>query len=261
MKKIVNLLLVMMVALAAGSCGRNDAALKAQIESGNKHCPMSLGQAGKITKMTYDESDRMVDFVITVNKKFVDIEDLRADEESSKEAIRLAFSQGDLNKLLKMMADADAGLKVTYKDRVTKEDFEIDFSAEEMKKILDNPMTKEETNRLLLANQVKSEKKKLPYNIEKGLKVVNIEDAGSNLVYTCEVDENLYEIDEMTNAKDELKKNMRGMMRDPAMKKQAEILSSLNKGFEYKYVGQPSGKTVTVSFTAEELGEISGKRK
>ncbi|MDE6682616.1 MAG: hypothetical protein K2J87_04245 [Muribaculaceae bacterium] len=49
------------------------------------------------------------------------------------------------------------------------------------------------------------------------------------------------------------------MMKDRSMRQQAEVLSSLNKGFEYDYVGKTSGKNVVVAFTAKELAEIVGK--
>lgn len=262
MKKCINLLMVVMLAVMASACGgKNDAVLKAQIESGKKHCPMSLGMAGKLTSMSYDEDNKEVNFVITLNKNVTDVNDLKADPETSRTSMRLALSKGDMKKLLEMMVDAGASLDVTYKNRGSKDEFELKFTPEELKEILDNPMSEEEVNKLLLSNQVKSEKNRLPYTIDRGLKVTGIEDNGSSLVYTCEVDENLYEMPDMEKMKDELKKDMRKMLRDRAMRKQAEILASLNKGFEYKYVGNKSGSIVTVTFTAAELGEIAGKKK
>lgn len=261
MKKCLNMLLLLVMCVTMAGCGGSDKVLKEQIESGKKHCPMSLGMAGKLTTMSYDESKREVKFVITLNKQISDVKDLQQDPESARQAMRLALQKGNMKKLLEMMVDAEASLNITYKNRGSKDEFTLNFSAAELKEILDNPMSEEETNKLSLQNQINSEKKRLPYKIERGLNVVGIEDNGSSLVYKCEVDEDLYDIDEMANSKDELKENMRKMMKDPAMRQQAEVLSSLNKGFEYNYSGKSSGKNVVVAFTADELAEVVGKKK
>ncbi|MDE6755461.1 MAG: hypothetical protein K2J82_12755 [Muribaculaceae bacterium] len=260
MKKCINFFMLLVMVLALAGCGANDRMLKAQIENGKKHCPISLGMAGKLTSMSYDDSNREVKFVITLNKQVSDIKNLQADPESARQTMRLALQKGNMKQLLEMMVDAEASLNITYKNKGSKEEFVLNFSSEELKNILDNPMTEEETNKLMLQTQINSEKNRLPYKIEKGLNVVGIEDNGSSLVYVCEVDEDLYDIDEMGKAKEELKDNMRKMMKDRAMRQQAEILSSLNKGFEYKYVGKTSGKNVIVAFSSAELGEIVGKK-
>ncbi|MBD5387105.1 hypothetical protein HDR70_04395 [bacterium] len=260
MKKCINLLLFIILTLAVSSCA-GDSALKMQIESGKKHCPMNLGMAGKLTSMSYNEKDREVEFVITLNKQVTDVNDLKQDPQSAREAMRLALSKGDMNKLLKMMVDAEASLKVIYKNRGSKDEFTVDFPASELKEIYDNPMDENAVNKLMLENQIKSERNRLPYNIDKGLKVTEIKDNGSSLIYVCEVDEDMYEIDNMVDGKEELKKNMKDMLKDRTMRKQAEILAALNKGFEYDYVGKPSGKTVVISFSAAELAEIAGKSK
>lgn len=259
MKKCLNLLVLLVMCVAMAGCGGSDKVLKAQIESGKKHCPMSLGMAGKLTSMAYDESNREVKFVISLNKQISNVKDLQQDPETARQAMRLALQKGNMKKLLEMMVDADASLNITYKNRGSKDEFTLNFTAPELKEILDNPMSEEETNKLMLQNQLKSEKNRLPYKIDRGLNVVGIEDNGNMLVYKCEVDEDLYDIDEMGNSKEELKENMRKMMKDRSMRQQAEILSSLNKGFEYDYVGKTSGKSVIVAFTAKELGEIVGK--
>lgn len=261
MKKVLNLLLFVALTLSLAACGGNDRVLKAQIESGQKHCPMNLGIAGKLTSMTYDESSREVTFELSLNKQVMDVNDIKQYPEIARETIRLALSQGDMKKLVYMMADADASLKVIYKNKGSKDEYDITFSADEIKEIKNNPMTEEDTNRLLLQTQLKGEKARLPYKVADGLKMVDINDQGNTVVYTCEVNEDLYDVDDMGNAKEELKEDMRKMLRDRTMRKQAEILSSLGKGFEYKYVGTTSGKTVNVVFTAEELGEIAKKAK
>ncbi|MDE6716865.1 MAG: hypothetical protein K2J70_01620 [Muribaculaceae bacterium] len=258
MKKCINLLMIVLLAVLAGACGgKNDAVLKAQIESGKKHCPMNLGMAGKLTSMSYDDKTREVEFVITLNKQMTDVNELKADPENAKEMMRLALSKGNMKKLVDMMVDADASLKVTYKNRGSKDDFSIQFPAEEIKNISENPMSEEDTNKLLLSTQLKSEKKKLPYSIDRGLKVTGIEDNGSSLVYVCEVDEDLYDMPDMEKSKAELKENMGKMLKDRSMRQQAEVLASLKKGFEYRYVGKSSGNTVTVAFTPDELADIA----
>lgn len=260
MKKTLYLILVEIIFLAMASCNGGDALLKAQIESGKKHCPMSLGIAGKLTDMSYDESSHEVNFVITLNKQISDVKTLQDDPSSARQAMRLSLQKGNMKKLLEMMVDANASLEITYKNRGSRDEFKLNYSAAELKEILDNPMSEEETNRLLLSNQVNSEKRRMPYTIERGLKVIDLQDNEDALVYVCEVNEDLYDIDEMENSRDELKANMRQLLKDPAMRQQAEILSSLGKGFEYDYIGKSSGKKVAVAFTSDELAKIAKKK-
>ncbi|MDE6444338.1 MAG: hypothetical protein K2K64_07970 [Muribaculaceae bacterium] len=261
MKKSINLLLMLvMMVVMAGCGGRNDRVLKAQIESGQKHCPMSLGMAGKLTKMSYDEETGEVCFTVQLNKQVQKVKDLEAAPEATRQGVKLAMQKGSMKQLLEMMVDADASLKVVYKNKGSEDEFVVAFTNAELKDMLDHPMTEEETNRLMLDNQIRMENSKIPYRIDKGLNVTNIEDNGTSLVYTCEVDENLYELDDMGNAKDELKNDMKKMMKDKAMRQQAEILASLNKGFEYHYVGKTSGKKVIVAFSGAELAEIAKKK-
>lgn len=260
MTKCLKLFLFAIVAIACAACS-NDSALKMQIESGKKVCPINLGMAGKLTSMDYDSKEKQVEFLFTVNKQIMDVEDIKKDASIAKESMKLALSKGDLNKLLGMMVDADASLKVVYKNKGSNDDFSIVIPAEELKAIYENPMSEEDSDRMLLQNSIKQEQHRLPTTIERGLKVVDVKDNGKNLVYTCEVDENLYEIITMEESKDELKSNMRSMLKDRSMRQQAKILSKLNKGFVYEYVGNPSGKKVVIEFTPEELGEIVGKKK
>lgn len=248
------------LAVSFAACS-NDSALKMQIEAGKKVCPISLGMAGKLTSMDYDSDNRQVKFVFTVNREVMNVADIRKDASIAKESMKLSLSKGDLHKLLKMMVDADASLKVIYKNKGSKDEFELVLSPEELKEIYENPMSEEDTDRLLLANSIKAEQHRLPSTIDRGLKVVDVKDTGDNVVYTCEVDENLYEIITMEESKEELKDNMRKMLKDRSMRQQAKILSKLNKGFVYEYVGQPSGKKVIISFSPEELGQIVGKNK
>lgn len=259
MKKIFNLLMLAVTVLSLSGCGAKDSALKAQIESGQRHCPMNMGMAGKLTSMSYDADAHEVKFVLTLNKSFADVKDLQADPEIAKESMRLSLSQGDLKKLVDMMVDADAGLKVVYKNRGSKDEFTLSFTPEDLKQIAANPMKEEESSRLLLANQIKSEKNRMPYKIDKGLIVTGIEDNGSALVYICNVDEDEYDIDMMEASRDELKDNMRKMLKDVSMKGQVKLLSGLDKGFEYKYIGETSGKQIVVAFTADELKELAKK--
>lgn len=261
MKKSINLLLMIFMVIAMASCGgRNDRVLKAQIESGKKHCPMNLGMAGKLTSMDYDDKSGEVAFVITVNKQVKTVEEIKKTPEATRQAVKLAMQQGQMKKLLEMMADADASLKVTYKNRGSNDEFDVTFSEAEIKDMLEHPMSEEEINKMLLQTEIDMEKSRIPYKVEKGLTVTNIEDNGNSLVYICEVNEDLYEVESMEEGKEELKNTMRKMMKDRTMRKQAEVLAALGKGFEYHYVGNKTGKKVIVAFSADEIGEIAKKK-
>lgn len=260
MKKLINLILFTLIILGVTSCAK-DAALKAQVESGQKHCPMNMGMAGKLTSMKYDSDTHTVEFVLTLNKEFAEVKDLQASSDLARESMKLSLSTGDMKKLTDMMVEAEAGLQVTYKNRGSNDEFVLTFTPAELKAIADNPMSDEEKDKLLLANQIKSEMRRMPYKIDTGLTVTGIEDSGNALVYICKVDENEYDIDQMEASVAELKSNMISMLKDVSMKGQVNLLSGLGKGFEYRYVGDTTGKTVVVTISAEELSALAKKKK
>lgn len=260
MKKIFSVLLLTVALLTLGGCGAKDAALKAQIESGKRHCPMSMGMAGKLTSMSYDSDSHMVKFVLTLNKSFAEVKDLEAAPDMARESMRLALSKGDMKKLTDMMVDADAGLEVVYKNKGSKDEFTITFTPAELKEIASNPMSEEETGKMQLATMIKGEKARIPYKIDSGLNVTDVTDNGSALVYTCSVDEDEYDIDQMAAGTDELKTTMKGMLKDLSMKNMVKLLAELDHGFEYHYVGATSGKEVTVAFSADEIKALAKKK-
>lgn len=258
MNKIAYVLLVAVTALVS-ACSGGDSVLRKQIESGKKVCPMNMGPAGQLTTMDYDSDSRTVKFMITLNKSFADVKDLKADPDNARTSMALVLGKGDMNKLLKMMVEADASLQVVYKNRGGSDEFVLDFPASELKEIYDNPMSDEDKDKMLLSTQVNSEKKKVPYQIADGLTVTNVEDTGKAVVYTCEVDEDKYEIEDMANGVDDLKKEMKKMLSQRVMRNQAALLAGQNRGYEYRYVGKTSGREVLVAFTADELRAIGGK--
>lgn len=236
------------------ACGNpNKARLKAEIEAGDKECPISLGMVGDLLRMSYDESADMIKFYITINDDNLSVEALKKNEDLALNALRLAFSQDDSKELISLIVSAGASLEVTYKSAQTANSIDLQLPNDELKKIINNPLSKEETNRMLLENQMALENARCPYYIQEGMEMIKAGHEGKNVVYTYRMDEDMFDMSILQNRKDILKGSIKESFNNSYMTRQARILSSLGKGLVCRFCGNRSGKTVEIEISDSEL--------
>lgn len=109
--------------------------LKAAVEAANSQCPMSLGYAGEMTKISYD--DDLVVFTITMSESIVGIDMLANNPDIMKAAIKTMLTNvGDeAGILIDMIIDANANLCFKYIGRDSGKEASIILRASELKEM------------------------------------------------------------------------------------------------------------------------------
>ncbi|MBQ8463913.1 MAG: hypothetical protein IJ544_07350 [Prevotella sp.] len=102
--------------------------------------------------------------------------------------------------------------------------------------------------------------KTMPQDLGDGLTMKSVKLAGSNLVYTVGVDEDQMDIAMLEMARDVMKEAMIGMVKegDQDMQFICRLLVETNRGMDFKYVGNTSGKSVNIHLTSSELKRAIG---
>ena len=115
--------------------------LKAAVEAADSQCPMSLGFAGELTKISYD--DDLVVFAITMDESIVDIDMMADNPDIMKAAIKtmLANAGDEAGVLIDMIIDANANLCFKYIGRKSGKEASIILRASELKEMRTVPYT------------------------------------------------------------------------------------------------------------------------
>lgn len=244
------------VMVCVTSCeNENVKRLKREIGDLDKQCPVNLGMMGDLLSVKYDEEAKEVQWYFSINEDVVSVEALKNNEQKVIQTMKLSFNKGESREMLQQMINTGAGLSVNYKSASTGKSFKATFSLDDLKEIRDIPMTDKEINKMLLDNMLVAENSRSPYIVEKGVEMVKAYEDGENIVFAYRIDEDMYDISLFKFAHDEIKQNMKEIFKDPLMKRQFDIINSLDKGFVFRYYGDTSGESVDIYFSNYELSQ------
>lgn len=227
--------------------------MKQEMVAVDKNCPMNMGIMGDLLSIKFDEKAKEVRMYFSLNEDIAGIENLKRNERTVLQSMKLSFSKEESRELLKAMIEAGTGVSITYKSPSTGKVFKVSLSLEDLEEIRENPMTPMEINQMLLDNMLAIENSRCPYSIDEGMEMVRVYDDGENIVYACRIDEEMYDISVLRHHQDDLKQSSIGIFNDPSMKKPLGVMKSLGKGFLYHYYGDTSGKSVDIGFTNAEI--------
>lgn len=255
-KRFVYLVLSLAVMAAVAGCSDGKKAqLKEAVLTIDKRCPVSMGSIGDLISIKYDDESNVVQYYYSVNEDVAfNIDFIEENKEVAASSIKLMFSKSEMKEVLDFIIDVGASLKVVYKGSSTGKSTEVEVTSEELADLKDKPYSDREINEMLLKNEISAIQASLPWKVEDGMEMDKVYDDGENVVYSCRMDEDLYDISlletGLANVKDEV---LEGFSSDVAVKKMIGILVNLDKGFVYRYYGDQSGKSVDVEFTPADL--------
>lgn len=238
------------------SCGTSQQRLKKIVAEMNNECPVNLGLMGTMTKVLYNEEDNSVNLYFSVSNEFMSFEEMKQNQNIMINNMKLSTSREDNKILVEDIIKAGASYSIHFINSLNpSEEMTFSLSNSEIKEQFENPLTEYEISSMMLANQLIIENSRCPYLVDEGMMMTNVRDIGNYLLYSCSLDEKLYDIDHMKTIDNDLKESLREYFSDPVMKRQIQILSNLNKGLQYEYYGNKSGKKVIVTFNPVELKE------
>lgn len=243
--------------MAAGCRSEKVNKLKAVIEEANKECPVDLGEFGEISSLEFDDDAMEVQIHSTINEAVVSIDQLKgANNETARAQLRLLFSKGSAREMLDQIVDAGAGLSAIYKGDTSGETVKVTLSHDDLKDIMDNPMSETEINRQLLKNMLAQESIQFPMEVESGMNVIRSYDGGDYLVYDICIEEDSpdFGIYKEFVESGEAKNSICFSFNDPVIKNVFKVIVPLKKGLKYHYYGNKTGDSFDVTFTPDELG-------
>lgn len=261
--KHLSLIAVLLFALVSmTSCENgNVTKLKKEIAVANAACPICYGIGGDLLSIKYHEKDNIVLMYYSVNEEYGSHMFLKKNKENMLRQFRLMLSNKEAQQLVKDMVNAKSGITVIYKTPTTGKTTKLSLSYEELMDIKDNPLSDNEIKRQAIENKVAIENSGCPTKQDEGMYLTKVAIVDDNVVYYCEIDEDLFNVKEMKKAQPEMKEGIREYLiqsrRDPTMQRELQLLISLGMGFQYRYYGSKSKDYVDVIFTSEELSQCS----
>lgn len=90
-------------------------------------------------------------------------------------------------------------------------------------------------------------RKELPMEVDEGLVVTKILKENKNVIYVCEVDENLYDIDEIKDLKYEVKDDIiKELKSDAETRELLNLIKNTDSRLIYRYIGDRTNQKVDI---------------
>jgi len=217
----------------------------------NRQCPISLGDMGQVTSIVFD--DNTLTYNYDINETYADVEALSQNEEQMKRSMLTMISGGnsDMTKLVNMVIDADAEMSFVMKGNRSGATARATLSAAELEEALSYEATPEE----VLLSAIESTNLQMPMLADEGLLLTEVKLDGDYVTYVCETDERLYDIDQMTDSRVQIKASMFSMISEmgPVEKTFMQKIVAAGKSLRYLYVGTTTGKQLAIDISTNEV--------
>lgn len=246
-----------LVLILATSC--QEAKLKAVIGVANKQCPMDMGQAGKITSITYDGENVVYNFQI--NEEFANIDALKKNPDSMKESIKAMFRNPaeEVKKMFEMMVDCNAGLQVIFVGDKSGDKATAELTADEIKETLNAKPDESQSELTKLEAQVKMANVQFPMKAGEEIEIEKMELSDESVIYICKVNEDMSDINLMKENAEAVKKGIVATLsnqKDAASQSFLQTCVNCNRDIVYRYIGNQSGNQHDVVITVDEVKEM-----
>lgn len=217
-------------------------------------CPLPFGAAGEIVSCKL--ADDYVVFESVVDEGIVNIDALKDNPDAVRKNLESTVTNATdyLDTLYHMMADQGKGYKLTYRGKTSGKTFTISLTGKQMKELVSKP-SKASNPLEVLTNLVEVTNIQMPMTIAEGLIIDKVYVDDKYFVYNCVTDEELYSIDLLNSNFAETEFDVRDIVdfTDPTVVNTLETCVAANKGLAYRYVGNKSGKTATMAFSASDI--------
>lgn len=257
MKKLFAIFAVLtLLAVGTTSCkfvGKSR--LKLDIEASNKDCPIPIEDLGTLESIEYDEDANMIVFTYKLSSDNEEVFNMmQADPSLAKNMLRIGFSDSDsdIRNCLKMVTDADGGMRAIFQygsQRITAE-----LSNTECKDMLNNPVSEQEQSKMMLTTMVNAMNASCPEDLGDGVIIERIYDDGTDVIFSAEAPD--YVVAELNANRNELTDIYKEVVAGDDMKELVELCAKNNKGIMYQFVGKNSGQKVNTRFSPEQLRNL-----
>lgn len=251
MKRILQLLSLFTVILMGISCGQvQKSKLKMAVESTDNECPIDMGICGSCTGVTYDDDVNRVEFEYHINEGLMDINTLKSSP-TMRKSLKLLWQDEDFKEFLRMVINADAGLRVTMKSAGKKA--ELDFSPEDLQEVVDSELSEKTKSVQYLELQADMLNAQCPMTVDELTTMKYVEIKNNTFSYVYNIDESMASMQDLKLQQAQLRTNIRQTFSDVAIAMFVQQLAIAEYNLEYRYVGSSSGEELSIIFSTDEL--------
>ena len=221
------------------------------VEEGSKGCPMSLGDVGEITSVTFE--DNTVTYYYELNEQYTDVAALAADRQKMKQNMMtmLTSPNANMQAMFKLVIEEDAKMRFVMHGKTSDATARITFDADELQEILDSDITPEER----MQTAIEQTNLQMPMNVADGMTITELRLIGNKVTYICIVDENKYNINLMKQNRAQMKQAILNAVSNmgPVEKNFIQYIVDAGRDLAYRYQGNTSAEYIDVVVTNSEL--------
>lgn len=248
---------VMTVAILCLAACKKESKLQQSVRLANNQCPVSIGIAGDMTAITYDEQTNTVIIDYLMNEKYFNIDAMKKNTELLKENVYslIATAEGDLKTMTEELLAADASLTLRWTGKESGKTVDITLTSKEIKAAREsgeafaNPLK-------ALESAIEVTNAQTPMKVDDATTMTSLTVVGDYATYEYTIDDSVIPFHKVLDQKEILKANIRQNALtnpDPALKEFINLCKKANKGLAYKYISSRSGDSFIIEFPVDEL--------
>ena len=248
------------IVMTAGCENGNVKKLKSEVRKANAMCPLNFGVYGDLLSVKYNEKENNVLFVYSLNEKLAGHSFIKKNKKNMEKAAKLLVASKSFDDIRKDILNAQASLTLVYKIPSNGKTASIVLSYDELKEMVKNPLSEREIKTMKIENAIEMENTACPREIEKGVVLNKVTLEEDYVVYSCSVDENMYDMDILGNNAVALKSSIHNELKecgnDFLMRNNFITMTELGYGIKYHYYGTKTDKYVDIKITPSELASM-----
>lgn len=246
------------MAFTFASC--NESKLQVAVDAANKDCPLDLGE--DMTVMAVYIENKFVVYDMDIDEDELPISLIRNSKGAIKDAMLESFVFSDAmdnKELLEICRDTNTGIIYRMRNPGSDETCDIKIYADELVSngsSSDDDEDDEDDEYEVITRNVELANAQGPVEIDKGLIMSSIEVKDNFIVYTCEVDEDVFSIDEFRSKRATMKATILENMKSNENPDAQNLISMCRKnrvGRKYVYRGSKSGDSIVITIPYTDL--------
>ena len=248
------------IVVTAGCENGNVKKLKSEVRKANAMCPMNLGVSGDLLSIQYNEKENNVLFVYSLNENIAGHTFIKKNKKNMEKAAKLFVASESFDDIRKDILNAQASLTLIYKIPSNGKTASIFLSYDELKEMVENPLSEREIKIMKIENKVEMENNSCPQEVEKGIILTKVYIEDNYVVYSYSMDEDEYDMRLLERNAASLKSNTEDQIKEDSkdliLCNNLNLMRELGYGIKYHYYGTKSSKYVGIKITPSELASM-----
>lgn len=221
----------------------------------NKALPETVAGFGKWTGVRFQRADTTVVYSFTVDPAYVDLKGIKSDPKAAKVGYASFLTDSQNRSLSSHIADMGGKVTLTFTDTHSRKNTDVTYSSSELSAILKSNGAP--TPQARYSAKIELENAGCPQRLEDGMVLMSVTDSAGYAVYTCMLDDSIFNLQEMAADRKDVKEGLSHYFTLPSTRNELSLFTAAGRGVKYVYRAISGPEAVTVTFTPAELKSIS----